>query len=153
MQETKLTIRLPRKLLENAKRYARRQNTTLTQLIKEYLYHIPTPIDALEDGPIIRKLSGTLSKDVSIADYRKHIEEKHGAKNQSPVRSQCHSGCCAVTRTIEQALSLPYRDFEDVVQMMAAVQCKAEYLVTRNVKDLQPAPLSVMQPSELLALI
>lgn len=55
--------------------------------------------------------------------------------------------------TIEQALSLPYEDFEDAVQMMAAVQCKAEYLVTRNVKDFQPAPLSVIQPSELLALI
>jgi hypothetical protein len=55
--------------------------------------------------------------------------------------------------TIEQALSLPYKDFEDAVQMMAAVQCKADYLVTRNVKDFQPAPLSVIQPSELLALI
>ena len=55
--------------------------------------------------------------------------------------------------TIEQALSLPYRDFEDAVQMMAAVQCKAEYLVTRKAKDFQPAPLSVIQPSELLALI
>ena len=55
--------------------------------------------------------------------------------------------------TIEQALSLPYQDFEDAVQMMAAVQCKAEYLVTRNVKDFQPAPLSVIQPSELLAII
>ncbi len=55
--------------------------------------------------------------------------------------------------TIEQALSLPYKDFEDAVQMMAAVQCKSDYLVTRNVKDFQPAPLSVIQPSELLALI
>lgn len=55
--------------------------------------------------------------------------------------------------TIEQALSLPYRDFEDAVQMMTAVQCKAEYLVTRNMKDFQPAPLSVIQPSELIALI
>ena len=54
--------------------------------------------------------------------------------------------------TIEQALSFPYEDFEDAVQMMAAVQCKAEYLVTRNVRDFQPAPLSVIQPSELLAL-
>ncbi len=55
--------------------------------------------------------------------------------------------------TIEQALSLSYKDFEDAVQMMAAVQCKADYLVTRNVKDFKPAPLSVIQPSELLALI
>lgn len=55
--------------------------------------------------------------------------------------------------TIEQALSLPYKDFEDAVQMMTAVQCKADYLVTRNVKDFKPAPLSVIQPSELLVLI
>ena len=55
--------------------------------------------------------------------------------------------------TIEQALSLSYKDFEDAVQMMAAVQCKADYLVTRNVKDFQPAPLSAIQPSELLAII
>ncbi len=55
--------------------------------------------------------------------------------------------------TIEQALSLPYKDFEDAVQMMAAVQCKTDYLVTRSVKDFQPAPLSVIQPSELLVLI
>lgn len=55
--------------------------------------------------------------------------------------------------TIEQALSLPCKDFEDAVQMMAAVQCKAGYLVTRNVKDFQPAPLSAIQPSELLSLI
>ena len=81
MQETKLTIRLPRKLLENAKRYARQQNTTLTQMINEYLYHIPTPISALENAPIVRRLSGTLSQDVSVADYRKHLEEKYGEKN------------------------------------------------------------------------
>lgn len=81
MQETKLTIRLPRKLLENAKRYARQQNTTLTQLINEYLYHIPTPFDALEEAPIVRRLSGTLSQTVSEEDYKKHLEEKYGAKN------------------------------------------------------------------------
>ena len=81
MQETKLTIRLPRKLLENAKRYARQQNTTLTNLINEYLIHIPAPISALEHAPIVRRLSGTLSQDVSIADYKKHLEAKYGSKN------------------------------------------------------------------------
>ena len=55
--------------------------------------------------------------------------------------------------TIEQALNLPYRDFEDAVQMIAAVQCKAGYLVTRNVKDFQPALISVVQPVELIALV
>jgi predicted nucleic acid-binding protein len=55
--------------------------------------------------------------------------------------------------TIEQALNLPYRDFEDAVQMIAALQIRADYLLTRNVKDYQPAPLEVIQPVELLAIL
>jgi len=55
--------------------------------------------------------------------------------------------------TIEQALNLPYRDFEDAVQVMAALQVRADYLVTRNVRDFQPAPMEVIQPVELLAVL
>lgn len=55
--------------------------------------------------------------------------------------------------TIEQALNLPYRDFEDAVQMIAALQMHADYLLTRNVRDYQPAPLPVVQPAELLAVL
>jgi hypothetical protein len=81
MQETKLTIRVPRELLENAKRYARRQNTTVTNLISEYLRRVPASMDVLQDAPIVRRLSGTLSKDVSMTDYKKHLEAKYGGKN------------------------------------------------------------------------
>ena len=52
--------------------------------------------------------------------------------------------------TIEQSLNLDYRDFEDAVQMMSAVQCRADCLITRNVKDYQPALLPVMQPVDFL---
>ena len=52
--------------------------------------------------------------------------------------------------TIEQALNLDYRDFEDAVQMISAIQCKSVCLVTRNVKDYQPALLPVMQPVDFL---
>ena len=52
--------------------------------------------------------------------------------------------------TIEQALNLDYPDFEDAVQMMVAVQCKLDCLITRNVKDYQPALLPVMTPVEFL---
>lgn len=55
--------------------------------------------------------------------------------------------------TIEQALNLPYRDFEDAVQMIAAMKVGANYLVTRNVKDYKAGPLPVLQPAELLALV
>jgi predicted nucleic acid-binding protein len=52
--------------------------------------------------------------------------------------------------TLEQALNLDFRDFEDAVQMISAVQCKVDCLVTRNVKDYQPALLPVMQPVDFL---
>jgi predicted nucleic acid-binding protein len=55
--------------------------------------------------------------------------------------------------TIEQALNLDYRDFEDAVQMISALQCKAEYLITRNVPDYQPALLPVIQPVDFLGTI
>jgi predicted nucleic acid-binding protein len=54
---------------------------------------------------------------------------------------------------IEQALNLPYPDFEDAVQMMAAVRSGAQYLVTRNVRDYRLGPLPAVQPAELLALV
>ena len=77
MPETKLTVRVPRDLLENAKRYAAQNNTTLTNLIEAYLRRIPVQ-SALEDAPIVRRLSGTLSQEASIQDYKKHLEEKYG---------------------------------------------------------------------------
>ena len=52
--------------------------------------------------------------------------------------------------TIEQALNLDYRDFEDAVQMMSALQCKVDCLITRNIKDYQPALLPVVQPVDFL---
>ena len=54
---------------------------------------------------------------------------------------------------IEQALNLPYPDFEDAVQMMAAVRSGARYVVTRNVRDYGLGPLPVLKPAELLALL
>ena len=54
---------------------------------------------------------------------------------------------------IERALNLPYPDFEDAVQMMAAVRSGAQYLITRNVRDYGLGPLPVLQPAELLAIL
>jgi predicted nucleic acid-binding protein len=52
--------------------------------------------------------------------------------------------------TLEQALNLDFKDYEDAVQMISALQCKADCLVTRNTKDYQPALLPVMQPVDFL---
>jgi len=77
MQETKLTVRVPRELLENAKRYAAQNKTTLTSLIEAYLRHIPAQAP-LENAPIVRQLSGIMSQNVAIEDYKAHLEEKYG---------------------------------------------------------------------------
>jgi predicted DNA binding CopG/RHH family protein len=41
MQKTKMTVRVPRELLENVKRFTAEHNTTLTGLIVAYLRRIP----------------------------------------------------------------------------------------------------------------
>jgi len=77
MENTKLTVRVPGDLLENVKRYARENNTTLTALIEAYLRRIPAP-EPFKDAPIVRRLSGTLSQNVTIEDYKEHLTEKYG---------------------------------------------------------------------------
>jgi predicted nucleic acid-binding protein len=56
-------------------------------------------------------------------------------------------------RVIEQALALPYKDFEDAVQMLAGVHTGLEYVVTRNPADFKAGPLPVLTPGEALALL
>ena len=55
--------------------------------------------------------------------------------------------------TIRQALAWGWRDFEDAVQMAAAMQAHVDYVVTRNPKDYETQPVPVLQPSGLLALL
>jgi hypothetical protein len=77
MHETKLTVRVPRELLDSVKQYAAQNNTTITDLIEAYLRAIPEQ-KSLEHAPIVRRLSGSLSQKVSIQDHKQHIEEKYG---------------------------------------------------------------------------
>ncbi len=54
---------------------------------------------------------------------------------------------------LEQALTLPYADFEDAVLMAAARQAGAEYVVTRDRAGFAAGPLPTLTPAELLALL
>lgn len=54
---------------------------------------------------------------------------------------------------IHSALSYGWRDFEDAVQMAAAVAAQADFLVTRNPKDFKAGPVAVLQPAEILAFL
>lgn len=83
--DTKLTVRVPRHLLANAKRYARAHQTTLTELISTYLKHIPTESDVLDRAPVVRRLTGLLTSNVSIDDYKRHLDEKYGEREDAGV--------------------------------------------------------------------
>jgi hypothetical protein len=78
VEKTKLTIRVTRDLIEGAKRYASQNDTTLTRLISEYLRQLTAQSDPLADAPIVQRLSGTLSPEISADDYRQYLEEKYG---------------------------------------------------------------------------
>ena len=55
MRKTKMTRRLPRESQEN----------------------VPYG-QSLENAPIVRRLSGTLTPNISVQDYKKHLEMKFG---------------------------------------------------------------------------
>jgi hypothetical protein len=76
MKRAKLTVRVPRDPLENAKLYAAQNYTTLADLIEACLSRIPAR-SSLDNAPNVRRLSGALSSNVSVGDYRKHLEEKY----------------------------------------------------------------------------
>lgn len=78
MEKRKLTVRVPTDVLEGAKQYARENRTSLTRLVSEYLRQLTPQGDFLTDAPIVRRLAGTLSRDVSVEDYREYLEEKYG---------------------------------------------------------------------------
>ena len=52
-----------------------------------------------------------------------------------------------------RALTMPYADFEDAVQMAAASAAGADYVVTRDLSDYLHGPLPALTPAEALALL
>lgn len=76
MLKIKLTVRVDQDLLDNFKKYAALNHTTLTDLINTYLKQIP---DQKTGDPtkIVNQLSGILSQDVTTDEYKKHLEEKY----------------------------------------------------------------------------
>lgn len=54
------------------------------------------------------------------------------------------------THSARYAASLPMRDFEDALQVAAAVACRANTIATRNVRDYTRAPVRATTPTILL---
>lgn len=54
------------------------------------------------------------------------------------------------SEAVRRALSLPLRDFEDALQVAAAISGGADFIVTRNLRDFGRSPLPAMTPSDFL---
>lgn len=52
--------------------------------------------------------------------------------------------------TVETSVSSAFDDFEDGMQNACAMECKADYIVTRNVDDFTASSLNVVEPSQFL---
>jgi hypothetical protein len=78
--DTKLTLKLNRDIIEQAKTYAKKKNTSLSKLIESYLGLLVEPGEKQEVTPLVKSLSGVidLSKDFdNKTNYRKHVLNKY----------------------------------------------------------------------------
>lgn len=86
--QTKLTVRVNEELLRSAKLYAQQRGISLSRLIENYLRTLAIEQDeTFAQTPILRRLTGILSEDVSLEDQHKHWEEKYAPVDQSFIES------------------------------------------------------------------
>jgi macrodomain Ter protein organizer (MatP/YcbG family) len=70
--DTKLTLKLEQKIIERAKDYAKKHNTSLSKLIENYLQSLTKKADETEKiSPLVKSLSGI----VDIPKNYNHKEE------------------------------------------------------------------------------
>ena len=80
--ETKLTLKLEKKLINEAKNLATLKGISLSKMITDYLNSVVT-ISKKENNssPILMEITGILSFDLDkkhlLEDYKKHLEEKY----------------------------------------------------------------------------
>ena len=51
---------------------------------------------------------------------------------------------------IKKALSMNFKDFEDALQSACASRIKADYIITRNIRDFINSKVTAIKPTELL---
>ncbi len=76
----KLTLKLNQTIIEQAKEYAKKKNTSLSKLIEAYLGMLVEPEQKKEITPLVKSLSGVINlpKNYNEKDaYKKHLLNKY----------------------------------------------------------------------------
>jgi len=77
MSRKKLTLSVDEQVIEHARRYSRRHNTSISQLVSNYLAQLDANRGDAAVSPTVRRLMGILPTDATVEDYHRHLEEKH----------------------------------------------------------------------------
>ena len=74
--DTKLTLSLDKEIIEAAKVYARKRNTSLSNLIENYLVSVTTKSKfTLDDiSPLVKSLSGVLKLDKKSDRKKQYVD-------------------------------------------------------------------------------
>jgi hypothetical protein len=79
MSKQRLNITVDPAVIERARRYTQRHNTSISRLVTEFLSQLPAEHDSEETlTPTVRRLLGVAKGGVDREDYRRHLVEKYG---------------------------------------------------------------------------
>ena len=79
--DNKLTLKLDNQVIEQAKIYARKKNTSLSKLIESYLQFLTSSNSSTEDiTPLVKSLSGVVNITTTEnykGTYKEHLNKKY----------------------------------------------------------------------------
>ncbi len=78
--QTKLTLRLDKRLIHRVKRYTRRTGQSVSQMVANYFALLDDSFSDSQEPlpPLVQTLRGSLrGKPVQEADYNRYLEEKY----------------------------------------------------------------------------
>lgn len=72
----KLMLNIDSEVIDRAKRHARKQGTSVSQMVETFLEVVTRPPEHVQDPPVLRRLRGSL-KGVDETSYRRDLREKY----------------------------------------------------------------------------
>jgi hypothetical protein len=79
--DTKLTLRLNKQVIDQAKKYAGEHDTSLSKMVENYLEAVvKSTVEENPVSPLVRSLSGVVKlqdQDLDKETYHEHLEKKY----------------------------------------------------------------------------
>jgi hypothetical protein len=73
----KLTLSVDERVISRAKRFARQQGVSVSQMVEAYLEAVAEPTSATaQDAPILRSLKGSLKR-ANVETYQRRLAAKY----------------------------------------------------------------------------